>query len=109
MNLVLTLILIPLLLAFVSPLIGFLAGRYIKEGERARAEARLKKEPNFYIGARIKAIYREGVAEPLMCDCEITDFRRGRVELTNHDKFSKISFTGLEFEKLHPIYATGYK
>ena len=98
-----TALIIPVVLTALTPLVTFFVSRYTTEGQRARAEARLRREPNFHKGARIRAIYRPGVSEPLLENCYVSDFQRGRVEIRTRDG-QAISFTGLEYERLHPVY-----
>ena len=88
--------------AGLGPVAVIITNKWIEEVKRKRALGRIDNEPLYKEGAIIRELRLEGSDVPLMLDCKITSIAKGRIEI--RDDTGVISFTGREFEKLHPIF-----
>ena len=101
MDVISTLIL-GLIASGLAPVGVYLTHSWIEKGRKNRAFARLKSEPLYQVGAKIDRLIIEGNDTPIMVDCEIVSMDVGRVVIASGDE--RMSFTGREFERLHPVF-----
>lgn len=80
------------------------SARYIRRIKQHRALGRLRAEPLYQRGAKIKAAYGAGVGEPLFIDGTIGEMSVGRVLIQFADG-SHLPMTCAEFESLQVVMA----
>ncbi len=93
-----------LALAFLSPLAAFGASAFVEGGRRRRAYRRLASDPLVRVGATIERLEIEGLPHTAMRDCRIVEFGVGRMAVRDA-RGAVMTFTGREFERLHPVFA----
>ena len=98
-----TVILTALIITFLSPFAMFLGSASIEKGYRKRAFKRISSDPDLKVGTRLLRIEHEGRDKPLVGRCTIIEMKVGRMVIRCKDEDALMSFTGREFEKLHPV------
>ena len=96
----------PLILAILVPIASFIASAWVEKGKRRRAYKRITNDPLLYEGAKFVRLEVEGLHGPLLYEGVITLISVGRMEVVgmlNSGTRGRVSFTGREFEKLHPV------
>ena len=99
----LTGILVALTVALLAPIAAFVSERVVEDGRRRRAFARLVAEPLIQEGTVLDRLEISGRDQPLMGRCRIAALGVGRMEVHSLDGQQAMSFTGREFESLHPV------
>ena len=107
MDSVMTTIGIGLFMTLVSPFVASFSARQINNWKKKDAYARLSNDPHIYVGAQCRAIYIDGRESPLVPRCVIRQLEVGRMvvritEPDHPDYGCEHTFTGREFEALHP-------
>ena len=97
---------ITLLVAFLTPVVAFVAHKWVDAGRRRRAYERLKNEPLTQVDAHIDELFTAGRDTPLMTNCYVHSLEVGRVEIRDYNGRA-ISFTGREMEGLFPVTVPG--
>ena len=97
---------ITLLVAFLTPVVAFIAHRWVDAGRRRRAYERLLHEPLTQVGAHIDELHMAGRDTPLMTNCYVYSLEVGRVEIRD-SAGRAVSFTGREMEGLFPVTVPG--
>ena len=93
-----------LLIAALAPLAAFCSERFVEAGRRRRAYRRILREPLITVGTVLDRLEVEGRDKPLMRHCRIVSLSVGRMEVHSIGTHPvAMSFTGREFEKLHPV------
>ena len=98
-------ILVALAVAALAPLAAFVSERFVEAGRRRRAYQRIVAEPLIEVDAVLHGLEISGRDKPLMGPCRITSLGVGRMEVHSLDGTKAMSFTGREFEALHPVVA----
>ena len=88
-------------MTFVSPFIVFASNILINRARKARSFKRIESDPLLFVGARIERLILEGTGT-ILESAVIDKIEFGWVEVATPDG-RRVSFTGIEFEKLHPI------
>ena len=103
----LTGILVALAVAALAPIAAFASERFVEAGRRRRAYQRIVREPLIHVGAVLERLEISGRETPLLGRCRITSLEVGRMEVHSLDSTPPVamSFTGREFEQLHPVVA----
>ena len=96
-------ILTGLVITFGGPFAVVFGNHYVQAVRKTRALRRLQQDDMVFVGARYAAIRAEGSDVPLIGECEVTKVAYGRVEVRSTGGEVVMGFTGLEFEKLHPM------
>lgn len=96
-----------LFMTLVSPFVAAYSAKRIEQWKKRDAYRRLTDDPHIYAGARCRAIYLDGRDEALVPQCDIVSLEVGRMVVRisdpNHPDYGcEHSFTGREFEGLHP-------
>ena len=90
----------------VALLAAFVSERFIEAARRRRAYQRIVREPLIHVGAVLERLEISGRETPLVGRCRITSLAVGRMEVQSLDLPPvAMSFTGREFEALHPVVA----
>ena len=97
---------ITLLVAFLTPVVAFVAHKWVDAGRRRRAYERLLREPLTQVGAHIDELYTAGRDTPLMTNCYVHSLEVGRVEIRDHEGRA-LPVTGREMEGIYPITVPG--
>ena len=93
-----------LIIAAALPGLVALTNKWTEMQSNRWARKRLENDHLFFVGANIKRLELHGHPSPLMTDCTITRLDADYVEMQDN-KGLKISFSPIEFEGLHPIFA----
>ena len=103
----LTGILVALTVAALAPIAAFVSERFVEAGRRRRAYRRIVAEPLIRVGTELERLEISGRDQPLLGRCRITSLAVGRMEVHSLDSTPLVamSFTGREFEALHPVVA----
>ena len=91
--------------ALAAPVLGWVAHLFIDAAKVRKAHRRLETEPLVHEGARFRQLLSDGGA-PLMGPGRIARLQRGRV-LVVADDGREMTFTGQEFEAMHPQFDRG--
>lgn len=107
MEAILTTIGVGVFMTLVSPFIAAYSAKRIDHQKKEDAYQRLVKDPHIRVGATCRAIYLSGRDQALVPRCDIVSLEVGRmvVRITDPDHPDhgcEHSFTGREFEALHP-------
>ena len=73
------------------------------DGRRRRDYRRIVAEPLIQVGTVLDRLEISGRDKPLLGRCRITSLRVGRMDVQSLDDQQVMSFTGHEFEALHPV------
>ena len=96
-------VVIPLVVAGLSPIVVQGTHAWVEYGRKRRSFKRLLNDPFIFVGAIIEEIRADGTDRPLVGPCRITLLQFGRMEVETLDHQLRLSFTGREFERLHPV------
>lgn len=102
MDLVTTLITVTVLAVFGS-VTTYLTNRWIDGWRKKDAFNRLLNEPTIAVGARLHRILDSASGVKLIGPCRITALGVGRMEVQSLKGEEVMTFTGREFERLHPV------
>ena len=91
------------LIGFLSPFVAVVSHTWVEKIRRDRAFKRLHAEPLIEEGVMLARLDLAGHYGPLMGRCKITQIEVGRMEVVSEDGKEVMSFTGREFEALHPV------
>ena len=100
-------ILTVLLITFVSPFVIFAANWMTERWRKRLAYKRLLNEPTIYTGAILSRLLDANSGVLLMGRCTVVSLSVGRMEIHSLTDNELMTFTGREFERLHPVVEVG--
>lgn len=96
------------ILAIATPILTALIAVSVNKINQRQANKDLLAAPFVHVHAHYEKIMIEGSDSPLVGKCSVVKLEPGRVEIQVDGSPERISFTSVEFKKLHPFYL-GYK
>ena len=107
MDVIPTLIMATVLAVFGS-VTTYLTNRWIDGWRKKDAYKRLFDEPTIFEGAHLHRLVDSNSGVQLLGPCRVTSLAVGRMEVATLDGNQLMTFTGREFERLHPVMDLQY-